>query len=81
MIPHCERLAERETILYRSGSEFNRTVQNFGGNPIIRSGNNTWVIRRDFVANEAIHTKKKPKKEVDYFWKHQKTISDYDKVF
>jgi hypothetical protein len=33
------------------------------------------------LSNEAIHTKKEAKKEVDYFWKHQKRISDYDKVF
>jgi hypothetical protein len=33
-----ERLAETETILYRLGSEFNLTLSNSCGNPIIRSG-------------------------------------------
>jgi hypothetical protein len=35
---------------------------------------------RDSVANEAIRTKKEAKKQVDYFWKHQKSISDYESV-
>jgi len=35
---------------------------------------------RVFVANEAINTKKEAKKDVDYFWKHQKSISDYENV-
>jgi hypothetical protein len=39
-----ERLAERETILYRFGSEFNRTLSNYRGDPMSRSGNITWVL-------------------------------------
>jgi len=35
-----ERLAERETLLYRLGFKLNRTVLNSCGNPIIRSANN-----------------------------------------
>jgi hypothetical protein len=34
-----------------------------------------------FLATKPFTPKKKPKKEVHYFWKHQKSISDYDKVF
>ena len=75
---NTKRLAERETLLYRLGSELNRTVLNSCGNPIIRSGKTRWVLRnRIFGANEAIHTTK----EADYFWKHQTSNSDYDKVF
>jgi hypothetical protein len=33
------------------------------------------------VRTKPFTPKKKPKKDVDYFWKHQKNISDYDKVF
>jgi len=36
-----ERLAERETLLHRLGSELNRTVLNSCGNSIIRTENNT----------------------------------------
>jgi hypothetical protein len=38
---NTERLAKRETLLYRLGSELNRIVLNSCGNPIIRSANNT----------------------------------------
>jgi len=38
---NTERLAERETLLYRLGFELNRTVLNSCGNPIICSANNT----------------------------------------
>ncbi len=33
------------------------------------------------VRTKPFTPKKKRKKEVDYFWKHQKSISDYDKEF
>ncbi len=35
----------------------------------------TFAQSQVFFANGAIHTKKKPKKEVDYFWKHQTSNS------
>ena len=78
-----ERLAERETILYRLGSEFNRILSNYCGNPIISVAKKHVIIfaAGSFVRMKPFTPKKKSKKEVDYFWKHQKSISDYDKVF
>ena len=35
---NTERLAERETLLQRLGSELNRPIQDSGGNSIIRTG-------------------------------------------
>ncbi len=71
-----ERLAERETLLYRLGSKLNRIVSNSCGNSL-----SVAKITRDFCAarffwrTEPFTPKKNPKKEVDYFWKHQTSNS------
>jgi hypothetical protein len=60
---NTERLAERETPLYRLGSDFNRTVQDSCGNPIIRNAKTRdFCAEPGFFANGAIHTKKEAKK-------------------
>jgi len=62
---NTKRLAERETLLYRLGSELNRTVLNSCGNPIIRSGKTRDFSRSQvFLRTEPFTPKnlKKPKK-------------------
>jgi len=70
-------LAERETLLYRLGSELNRTVFNSCGNPIIRGRKHVSFQAARFFKESILNStpKKKPKKEVDYFWKHQTSNS------
>jgi len=63
-----QRLVQREKILCVLGSEFNRTLSNNCGHPIVCTAKTRQHFRNPgFVANEAIHTRK----EVYYFWKHQ----------
>jgi len=63
---NTDRLAERETLLYRLGSELNRTVSNSCGNPIIRSSKTRDFSRSQvFLRTEPFTPKKRPKKEVD----------------
>jgi hypothetical protein len=80
---NTERLVERETLLYRLDSELNRTVLNSCGNPIfVAQITRDFRTTRFFVRTEPFTPKKKPKKEVDYFWKHQTSNSRlYDTVF
>ncbi len=64
--------------MYRLGSKLNRTVSNSCGTPIIRVAQITrdMCTARFFLKKNlkrAIHWK--PKKEVDYFWKHQTSNS------
>ena len=66
---NTERLAERETLLYRLGSDFNRTVQDSCGNPIIRNAKT-----RDFSATR-FFWEQSHFHEIDYFWKHQTSNS------
>ncbi len=65
---NTERLAERETLLYRLGSKLNRIVSNSCGNPIIRSTKTRdFPAEPCFFANGAIHTKKEAKEVRDIF--------------
>jgi len=80
---NTERLAERETFLYRLGSELNRTVLNSCGNPIIRSGKT-----RDFCAEPGFfangshsHQKRSQKRKLTIFGNTKQAIQDYDTVF
>jgi hypothetical protein len=60
---NTERLAERETLLYRLGSEFNRNVQDYCGNHVMRRAKTRDICAQPgFSANRAIHTKKEAKK-------------------
>ena len=69
---NTERLAERETLLHRLGSKLNRTVFNSCGNSLsVAEKHVTFRGARFFWRTEPFTPKKNPKKEVDYFWKHQ----------
>jgi len=71
---NTERLAERETLLYRLGSKLNRTVSNSCGNPIIRSGN-------FFCERSHSHQKRSQKRKLTIFGNTKQVIQDYDTVF
>jgi hypothetical protein len=78
---NTERLAERETLLHRLGSKLNRIVFNSGGTPLsVAQITRDFSGARFFWRTEPFTPKKNPKKEVDYFWKHQTSNSRLKKT-
>ena len=80
---NTERLAERETLLHSLGSKLNRTVLNSCGNPIIRTGNNTWLLRSQvfFCEQSHSHHKRSQKRKLTIFGNTKQVIQDYDTIF
>ena len=70
-----ERLAERETLLHRLGSELNRTVFNSCGNSLSVPEKHVTFAQPGFFANRVIFTK------LAIFGNTKQVIQDYDTVF
>jgi len=79
---NTERLAERETLLYRLGSELHRPFSILVEPPLSCSAKTRDLFRSQvFLRTEPFTPQKKTEKEVDYFWKHPnkefKTTTQY----
>ena len=73
---NTERLAERETLLHRLGSKLIRPFSILVETPLsVAQKHVTFAQSQVFLRTEPFTPKKKPKKEVDYFWKHQTSNS------
>jgi len=74
-------LAERETLLYRLGSELNRTVFNSCGNPI--RGRKHVSFQAAFLkrAFSIPHQKRSQKRKLTIFGNTKQVIQDYDTAF